>query len=368
MIVSIASANAKNLSFSADTNLAEVLLVAERTTPARNYAGVVLYLNLHEQPQTILEAIVIARSCCSLNPERPSGRLKIGDTVAASYVRAGIDDGGCAAVRQVGLACVFRKFTEGQLSLPRAAADFQIPISRLGDLGERGKVHRDIYGSREKMAPFTLGPVEPAASYPILWSHDVRRERSMMVAPDHSGLVRPGCHEHARSVWATATRLHLRTGLRLNSECVAACRNSQPALGGAAWPNFACCEESWEGILALWFNSTLGLMSYWWHGSRQQLGRTVLTITTLPMLTCVDPRQLAPAQIERAQEVFQALKSESFLPANEAYRDARCQALDRVLLVDVLGLDPGIEPLLDHVRMQWCSEPTVHGGKKTAPK
>lgn len=57
-----------------------------------------------------------------------------------------------------------------------------------------------------------------------------------------------------------------------------------------------------------------------------------------------------------------------FLPANEAYRDPTRIDLDRLLLVDVSGLDGGRLESLDLLRRQWCAEPSVHGGKGTRIK
>ena len=37
------------------------------------------------------------------------------------------------------------------------------------------------------------------------------------------------------------------------------------------------------------------------------------------------------------------------------------------MLVDMLGLPESILGSLDLLRLKWCSEPSVHGGKKTAP-
>ena len=56
-----------------------------------------------------------------------------------------------------------------------------------------------------------------------------------------------------------------------------------------------------------------------------------------------------------------------FLPANEAYRDEARQRLDAEVLCGILGLPTKILEPLAHFRLQWCSEPSVHGGKATQP-
>ena len=42
------------------------------------------------------------------------------------------------------------------------------------------------------------------------------------------------------------------------------------------------------------------------------------------------------------------------------------QALDRTVLVDLWQLPEGMLEPLAALRWQWCSEPSVHGGKGTA--
>ena len=61
------------------------------------------------------------------------------------------------------------------------------------------------------------------------------------------------------------------------------------------------------------------------------------------------------------------LKEQKFLPANEAYRDPVRKALDRFLLLELLELPEEILEPFDRLRLQWCAEPSVHGGKRTAP-
>ena len=106
-------------------------------------------------------------------------------------------------------------------------------------------------------------------------------------------------------------------------------------------------------------------MSFWWIGSRQQLGRAILTISGLPNLVVLDPRKLSAEQIRRAAALFAAFRERQFLPANEAYRCQTRQDLDEAVLVDLLGLPRTVLEPLATLRRQWCAEPTVHGGKST---
>ena len=55
------------------------------------------------------------------------------------------------------------------------------------------------------------------------------------------------------------------------------------------------------------------------------------------------------------------------LPFNEANHDETRQLLDRRVIVEVLKLDISVlKPYLDLLRDKLCSEPSIHGGKKTS--
>ena len=117
--------------------------------------------------------------------------------------------------------------------------------------------------------------------------------------------------------------------------------------------------------IALWANTTLGLMAFWWLGSRQHQGRAVTTLSNLPQLTMLDPRALTPEQLSCADGIFERFQAEPLLAANEAYRDDARKALDRAVLVDMLGVSEEALAPLDNLRSQWCAEPSVHGGKES---
>ena len=190
----------------------------------------------------------------------------------------------------------------------------------------------------------------------------------MIVLPDSAGRVRPECEARAGDAWQkTASRLHFNRDFRINSQSLAACVTPEPSIGGRAWPNFICHDLRWEAPLVLWANTTLGLISFWWIGSRQHQGRAILTISKLPALTVLDPQQFNAEQLDRANTIFEEFRDRKLLPANEAWHDETRQALDRAVLVEILDLPEEVLEPLDLLRRQWCAEPSVHGGKRTRP-
>ena len=121
--------------------------------------------------------------------------------------------------------------------------------------------------------------------------------------------------------------------------------------------------EDREKLTALWMNTTLGLINFWWLGTRQQQGRAVLTITRLVDLVAIDPRQLSPERVQTAQAIFDELAARDLGPAHEAASDPARHRLDEAVLGEILGLSAAALARLAVLREQWCAEPSVHGGK-----
>ena len=376
-VVSIASDGSSDRAFSADTGMAEVLLLATRCAEGQEGDRETLFANLHRRPSSLAEATETARQIGALSGDVRSGKLFVGDSdVVGSFVRAPLDEGGCAGLREEGLARSMIAFREGILRLPRRR-DTAVPVTTLEHLGKRGLLHRDISGLEESPASgLPRGPFEPmpfggtplaAVAYPMLWAHNADRERRLIVSPDRTGEVRPECEDRAVEAWnRTASRLHFNLDFQLNSQSLAACLTREPSIGGTAWPNFLLRAADLSEVVALLANTTLGLMAFWWTGTRQQQGRARLTIKKLPSLPILDPAGLSESALQDAKQVFNTFSTRQFLPANEAYRDALRAELDRYVLVELFGLREGVLDALSVLRNLWCAEPSVHGGKMTA--
>ncbi len=374
-VVSIADTGQSGRAFSADTGMAEVLVVARKTGSGRSDT---LFTNLRQRPRSILEAVSVARRIDEVAAKRTmlsTGRIPLTDADEAGvFVRTELQNGGAWGILEAGLAQTMLALPKGRLKLPRRNEEAMVPVVPLSEIGSRGLLHRDINGDPERTpprGPFDILPTIHGAvpTYPTLWGHDASRESRLTVQPDCRAEPRPDCGERAVRAWRRhATKLHFNLDFRLNSQPLAACLTPGKTLGGRAWPNFKLHDERWETPVVLWSNTTLGLMSFWWLGARQQQGRAILTLSTLPDLPVLDPRRLTDAQHAASVHLFADFCDREFLPANEAYRDETRQALDRAVLVDLLGLpDDAMEPL-DLLRRQWCAEPTVHGGKSTRPR
>ena len=368
-VLTIVAHGDTDLAFSADTGMAEALVVATKCHAGRKGCEETLFVNLYHRPHRLAEAFEIARAVDRLSTENRQGRICVGDQeTIGTYIRAPLSQGGCASLRETTLADTALGLAERTLRLPQG---YSSPLftTRLEAIGRRGLYHIDISGDHidgTPRGPFKIIPIQGVPQFPALWGHDADSERSLVVPPDSEGEVRPGCDDHAITAWnETASRLHFNRDFRINSQSLTACLTPTKAIGGRAWPNFIPTQDEWTLPLVLWSNTTLGLLAFWWIGSRQQQGRAILTITQLPRLTVLDPRSLSEEQIAQAEDIFEAFKEAEFLPANEVYRDDARKALDRAVLVDLLRLPEATLEPLSILRDQWCAEPSVHGGKST---
>lgn len=402
VVVSLAAHGSTDRAFSDDTAMAEVLVIATRRREARRVRtsmlngdgngpaqgrGEVCWVALADRPQHSLHATEIARTLhAAARVGRDYGSLRIGDERVGVWFHGDMTDGGYGQVSSFDVALSAAALTRGDLRLPRMGPR-RIPISRLSSLGRVGPGNAAIgvltnneaaleRGTGAYAAPFRIWESdfsrEPwqAATYPVLWRHSARsgRESRLEVMPDSYAEVRAGADESdGRQVWAqAASQLHANLDFRLNSQPLGFCWTPR-CVGGMAWPSFFTDSPSWSIPLLLWGNTTLGLLARWWVSSRQQQGRARLSIGRVGEIPVLDTRQLDAAQLAECEEIFGRFRLKEFLPANEAYRDSTRMALDVAVLCDVLGVPGAILESLDTLRHQWCSEPTVHGGKSTRP-
>lgn len=379
--------------FSADTGMAEVIVVATKKVGSASEAALeITYAILNDRPPSPIAGIEMARAISAKSGS--TGLLTVGGQDVGLHANSAFGEdvvGNPIGVSNVGVVVAATELAAGRLTLPRHRV-LEFPITPLERLGHRGLVDRDISGRNPDdtaRGPFDILRLSdraayPQASWPVLWSHDHRAETTMSVLPCSQGVERSGMRESALVVWegrtnstgrsfAGATRLHVNRDFRVNSQPMAACLTPVPAIGGRAWPSFRPTPdggsdiEAWEKALCVWLNSTLGLIGRWWVSNRQQEGRANLTVTTMGSIPVLDLSMQTVEQLQALAEVFDEFESRPMLPANEAYRDEARQELDKAVLCAVSDLPITILDPLMTLRLQWCAEPSVHGGKKTRP-
>ena len=134
-------------------------------------------------------------------------------------------------------------------------------------------------------------------------------------------------------------------------------------MGGRAWPNVQFSNPLYDYAFAIWGNSTLGMVSYWWHSNRQVAGRGDMSVRSAESLPVLDFRKLTEEQLVMAEMVFEEFRDKELKPAYLADADPNRALLDRRVLCDILGFNKETYEAVRRLAAKWCAEPSVHGGK-----
>ena len=380
-VLTIAAARQHDQSFSADTGMAETMIVCRESSNAPGGRG--LLVSLRRRPDSEMEATEIARairataesSAARTLEDGPFGGspVSVGDEHLGEVIDAPLSrDAPWSAVGISDFAVVQTAYqlVNGTIWLPQMSEQdaLGVPMTDLQQVCQVGVNHNNIVGNGSQTAFNLVKPPSASPTYPMLWNHNAQLEKRVVVAPDSEGRVKLGREQRAAEIWETRSHAHHNADYRFNSQPLAVAFTLTPTIGGRAWKNIKFDDHATEVAHTLWANTTLGLLCYWWHSSRQQSGRGSMLITAMRSMSTLDVTKLFPAQLAKAEEIFENMRDSQFLPANEAYHDNTRKELDHRVLIDMLGLPESILEPLELLRLKWCSEPSVHGDKKTAPE
>lgn len=263
MVVTIAEDGSHSRSFSADTGMAECLVVGTKAPIVGENRAI--FVVLARQPEGTLHgeltAQVIRKAVIDGNIRRledgPFGgtRISLGEIAEGEAIECPLPAEGpwqLVGIKDLTLAQTAHQLSCGRLwieGIP-AAQPLLVPIAPLAQISRRMGPHDlDLTGSQIKSDGLPQGPFElvagiaPTMAYPSLWNHDSTRMRRLRVEPDSHcrirqvrGRVPASLQERAEARWATATRAHYNRDLRFNSQSIVVAMTEQPALGGRAWP------------------------------------------------------------------------------------------------------------------------------------
>ena len=374
-VLSIAASDNDHLSFSADTGMAECLVIARKLKQSEAAPGTGRghFVSLSRRAQGFAHASSLAMNVS--NPERarrvedgPYGgtALMIGDELAGESITAPVQTDGesWGAVRLLDLSLAQTAFalTQSKLWLPGSHSALDVKVAPLDKIATLGMVHRDITGPRPR-GPFDKISPTLTATYSSLWNHAAKNETRMICQPDSQLRVRSGMEQKAAAAWATASRAHINLDFRFNSQPLTAALTERESMGGVAWPNVRFQNGRFDYAFTLWCNSTLGLLLFWWHSNRQQSGRGRTTIRAVESLLVLDFRALSDKQRRTAEAIFNELRDIELKPAYLADADPNRALLDRRVVRELLGFDEEIYEAVRRLAAKWCAEPSVHGGK-----
>lgn len=361
----IASHDPNRWNFSENTDLSEVLVIARKVDDPHAAApaeGDVVCLNLWKNPTTVVEALSVAHSLNNASPpdiatgqgahEVMLGDVKFGEAVTIPWVNIR-DDSWMppCAFAQSDLLRVAHHLIQGNLWLPTHGFVGKIPLSPLAVLGTLGPDRGEVYGG------FRVTKVK--TSYPAFWGHDASLMNSIAQAPNSflsplhkartgRSLAKP------ENVWSKAGNVLLAERLRLNTQHVAAVRLDALVLSNVWWPLSLHRQDSdCEKALALWLNSTLGLLILLANREETQGAWVGFKKGILDHIAVLDVLTVKADQTKLLADAYDALSAQTLLPFPEMANDPVRQAIDAAVS-DAIGL-----PDLSVLRNLLAQEPVV---------
>ena len=366
------AANGKEMSFSSDTGMGECLIVARKRLEDDPGARRAQFVSLRHRPKGFAQASTMAIGIMDRDTVRriedgPYGGAhllvggdKVGETLTAKP-STGEDSWGGVRVLDYSLAQTAYALLSSDLWLP-AKKPLKLNMTLLGKMSRIGLHHRDITGPTPR-GPFTKAAPSPTATYPSLWNHDAKEETRIVCSPDAQLLVKIGMEDKADRLWSVASRTHLNAEFTFGSQPLAVAFTEFRTMGGRVWPNVKLSDQRFDYAFAVWGNSTMGLLSYWWHTSRQQSSKATTSLGSAKTLPVLDFRALSDEQLLMAEVIFDEFRDKELKPAYLADADPNRALLDRRVICDLLGFDEDVYEGVRRLSAKWCAEPSVHGGK-----
>ena len=358
--VVISSHDPLRWNFSDSTDLSEALLVATRRPEAGDSGEHrTTFVNLWQNPDGVLDAHRVAQAITATIPANfeDSGTAllevdgrHVGEVLSIPESRfAGKKWSGVQFARADLIRSAFRLLDDGEIRVLGGESSSKVALCRLRELGQVGPDRRDVWDGFER--------TDTVTAYPMVENHDTEQRRRMVAGPDKylAPLVKPRPGRNLKAVeqlWPKAGRLLVSERLRLDTARVVAMRSETRVLSNVWWP-VRVEDEATEKALAVWLNSSLGLLTILAQRTSTEGGWVAMKKADLEELPVLDPRQLSASQLQAMADLFDEMVEAEFdrLPGMAGCQTRR--ALDDGLS-RILGL-----PDSGTLRTLLASEPVV---------
>ena len=376
----VTSHDPKKLSMSYDTAIGECLLVARRLRQEENPTCRGIFVNLWRAPYQETDALALTSAINGMvsspvhrsdGPPVGGSPLMVGGDQWGEIVDGPVEEGPWTAAR-------WRRALIGQFAAALQRGELwaedgtrsigNVPVALLKDVCNVGPQDRQIRGS--------LGAFEAyhgwndQAQFPALWGLNSVVHKGMLVEPNAWLAPKPNI-DH-KQIWDQSSTLQLTRDIRYNAQPVMAARTDSRTLGVRAWFSLIVRDSNSlagarrEIALALWCNSTLGMLLHAHHSNKAQEGRGQGNKGMLETLTTLNALELQPWQLDGAESIWEDYRNREFRPFYECVIDPVRIGLDERIVRDVLGLAEDAVQAVAQLRVLLASDPSIHGSKKPA--
>ena len=356
--VVITSHDPTRWNFSDSTDLSEALLIATRR-PRNDHKMErrTTFVNLWQNPDGVLDAHRMAQAITTAEPAKledtgaallevdgqhvgefvsiPESKLVGGKWSGVQFARADL-------IRSAG-----KLLNDGEVWVPGEGKITKIPLSRLGDLGSVGPDRRDVWDGFER--------TDAVTAYPMVENHDTEYRRRLLTEPDKYLAPLPGPRPGRKlkpvaQLWPKAGRLLVAERLWLETNRVVAMWSDTKVLSNVWWP-IRLEDISIEKALAVWLNSSLGLLTILAQRTSTRGGWVATKKADLEDLPVLDFRQLSIPQLRRLSDLFDKMAEAEFerlpgmahCPTRQSLDDGVSEILelpDLGILRDLLASEP----------------------------
>jgi hypothetical protein len=258
--------------FSENTKLSECLIVAQKKNPD-NKTKPTKTISLWTKPKSSVEALTLAsliRKATGASLDAPSGtdelrtpNLKYGEVILCPSKDIKDQNWNEGAVfAQTELCRAAHVLSGGKVFVPGAGVVGKVPLVRLGSIADIGPDRRDIHDG--------FKPTDQETEYPAFWGHDSESVQTIAQTPNKYLMALAKAKKgrnlrDAHLLWSRSGTLMISERLRLTTARTVAVVLNQKVLANTWWPVAIDTREKKskcpDKVLALWLNSTLGLLS-----------------------------------------------------------------------------------------------------------
>ncbi len=355
----ITSHDPQRWNFSDSTDLSEALLIATRRADDDPAERRTTFVNLWRNPNGVVDAHRVAQAITATTPARleetgtallevdgqhvgeamsvPESRIQARKWAAVQFARADL------------IRSAFRLLDDSEVWIPGGESSGNVQLCRLDALGQIGPDRRRLVDGFDR----TSSPT----AYPLVEGHDTDERKTLVCSPNTylsplakpRGGQKPGYGNH---LWQQAGRLLVAERLWLETTRVVAMWSGSRVLSNVWWP-IRVEDVLHEKALAIWLNSSLGLLTILSQRTSTRGGWVGTKKADLEELPVLDVRRLSTSRIEALSRLFDELAEQEFERLSGMAHCPSRRALDDGLS-KILGL-----PDLAKLRDLLASEPVV---------
>ena len=381
-IVAITRAGKLNAeALSADTGMAEMLLIATRKQVDNESISPIHCVSLRRVPKRTGEAGEVGKSILSTidTMHGKSQPVTIGNEEIGQISLLDVSPGepwSHLGVLHEDLAVAAMQIANGGILMDLDSGQemrFSCGMSTLSEefsVGPGGDLVGRVEGSKKLRGAFLLHPITRRADVRgtdrSLYIASAKEQNRLIVEPTHKGTAWDNNDSLRRQIRSQRGTLHYAQGLQWTSQSLLAASTNFPVMGGRAWLTLIHENEKVLKAFALWANSTFGLLTHWTRGDRTQSGRAGTPVTAIKNMPCLGFRKLGENNINRVAAAFDSLTQLELRPACQAHVDQTRHKIDEEVIA-LLGLPKRrAQKAIRVLRNLWCAEPTVHGNNQKA--